>query len=256
MSVLLAFCKKEWMEAARTGRLFILLLLFTLFGIMSPAIAKLLPWMMELFADTMAESGLIITEMKVDAMTSWTQFFKNISIAFIAFLLLHSDLFVKEYQSGTLLLMLTKGLPRSKAVLAKFALLLALWTLCYFLCFAITYGYNACFWDNSIAENLVFAVMLWWLFGVWLLCLLVLFSACLQNGTGVAACIGGSVLLVYFISLVPKIKPYTPMALLDTAPLLTGAKAAGQYGNPLLVTLIFSALCIMVSFSVIQRRDI
>ena len=256
MSMLLAFSKKEWLEAVRTGRLFLLLLLFALFGIMSPAIAKLLPWMMEMFADTMAESGLMITEIKVDAMTSWTQFFKNIPIALIAFLLLCSDLFTKEYQSGTLLLMLTKGLSRGKAVLAKFGLLFILWTLCYFLCFSITYGYNAYFWDNSIAESLGFSAVLWWLVGIWLLCLLVLFSAFLQNGTGVAACIGGSVLLVYLVSLLPKIKPYTPMALLNVSPLFIGEGAVEQYGKSLLVTLMFSVLCIVMSFLVIRRRDI
>ena len=54
--------KKECLESVRTGRLIILMLLFVLFGIMNPAIAKLTPWIMEMFADTMAESGLIITD--------------------------------------------------------------------------------------------------------------------------------------------------------------------------------------------------
>ena len=48
-----AFLKKEWMEAVRTGRLGILLLVFVLFGIMNPAMAKLTPWMMELMADSL-----------------------------------------------------------------------------------------------------------------------------------------------------------------------------------------------------------
>ena len=45
MKSLIAFIKKEWMEQVRSGRLLILLILFTLFGIMNPAIAKLTPWM-------------------------------------------------------------------------------------------------------------------------------------------------------------------------------------------------------------------
>ena len=84
MKSLLAFMKKEYLEAARTGKIMILMLLFVLFGIMSPAIAKLTPWMMETLSDSMAESGLIITNVQVDALTSWTQFFKNIPIALIA----------------------------------------------------------------------------------------------------------------------------------------------------------------------------
>ena len=41
-----AFLKKEWMEMTRTGRMWILVLIFVLFGIMNPAMAKLTPWMM------------------------------------------------------------------------------------------------------------------------------------------------------------------------------------------------------------------
>lgn len=256
MRVLLAFTKKEWMEAARTGKLFILLLLFTLFGIMNPAIAKLLPWMMEMFADTMEETGIVITEMRVDAMTSWTQFFKNIPMALIAFVLLYSDIFTKEYQSGTLLLMLTKGLPRYKAVLAKAVSLFLFWTLCYFLCFSITYGYNAYFWDNSIVNHLFFAVVFWWLFGIWLLALLVLFSSFLQNSAGVVLCIGASVVFLYLVSFFPWIKPYMPLSLLDSAPLLAGMKGAAEYSGSVFVTIVFGIVCVAASLLAINRKHI
>lgn len=121
MKSLIALTKKEYLEAARTGKIMILLLLFVLFGIMNPAISKLTPWMMEMLSDAMAEGGLIVTDIQVDAMTSWTQFFKNIPMALIAFVMIFSDVFTKEYKSGTLLLILTKGLSRYKVVLAKTA---------------------------------------------------------------------------------------------------------------------------------------
>ena len=144
MKSLLALMRKEYMEATRTGKIMIIILLFVLFGIMSPAVAKLTPWMMKMLSDSMAESGLIVTNVQVDALTSWTQFFKNIPIALIAFVLIFSDIFTKEYKSGTLLLVLTKGLSRYKVVLAKTVLLLSIWTVGYEICFTITYGcYNA-----------------------------------------------------------------------------------------------------------------
>ena len=194
MKPLAAFTKKEYLETVRTGKIIILILLFVLFGIMNPAIAKLTPWLMEMMSETIAESGLIVTEVQVDAMTSWAQFFKNIPIALIAFVLLFSDIFTKEYRSGTLLLVLTKGLSRYKVVLAKTLLLLLLWTLGYAICFAITYGYNAYFWDNGIADNLFSAAAVWWLFGIWVVCLVVMFSSMVRNNTGVCLCTGGAVI--------------------------------------------------------------
>ena len=67
MRSLLAFLKKEVIETFRTGKIVILILLFVLFGIMNPAIAKLTPWLMEMMSEAMAESGLIVTDIQVDA---------------------------------------------------------------------------------------------------------------------------------------------------------------------------------------------
>ena len=92
MRTLFAFMKKEWLEQIRSGRLIILTILFVLLGIMNPAIAKLTPWMLEVLADSLAESGMTVTTVTVDAMTSWTQFFKNIPMGLIAFILLEIKL--------------------------------------------------------------------------------------------------------------------------------------------------------------------
>ena len=252
----LAFMKKEYLEAARTGKIMILILLFVLFGIMSPAIAKLTPWMMETLSDSMAESGLIITNVQVDALTSWTQFFKNIPIALIAFVLIFSDIFSKEYKSGTLLLVLTKGLSRYKVVLAKTVLLLSLWTVGYGICFSITYGYNAYFWDNSIANNLFFSVAMWWLFSVWVICLIVLFSSMFQNNTGVTLCIGGTVMLAYLLSIIPKAKAYSPTVLMNTNSILMGTEEIDVYIKAIIITASLCIICIAVSIPIVNKRQL
>lgn len=256
MKSLLAFTKKEYLEASRTGKITILLLLFVLFGIMSPAIAKLTPWIMEMLADTLAEDGLMILDIQVDAMTSWAQFFKNIPIALIAFVLIFSDIFTKEYRSGTLLLVLTKGLSRYKVVLAKAILMLSLWTVGYGICFAITYGYNAYFWDNSIANNLLFSVVIWWLFGVWVICLIVFFSSLLQNNTGVALCIGGIALAAYLLSIIPRVKAYSPAVLMNTNSLLTGSAGIDAYIKAVVVAAVLCIGCVAVSIPVVNRRQL
>ena len=116
MKSLFAFMKKEILEQIRTGKIILLGLLFVLFGIMNPAIAKLTPWILESVADTMESSGMVITSVTITAMDSWTQFFKNIPIGLIAFVLIESSILTKEYSSGTLILSLTKGLSLMPAV--------------------------------------------------------------------------------------------------------------------------------------------
>ncbi len=256
MRSLIAFTKKEYLEAARTGKILLVMLLFVLFGIMNPAVAKLTPWLMELFADTMTESGLIVADIRVDAMTSWTQFFKNIPIALIAFVLIFSDTFPKEYSSGTLLLVLTKGLSRYKVVIAKAVLLLSLWTAGYGICFSVTYGYSAYFWDNGIANHLFFSAVMWWLFGAWVICLTILFAALLRNHAGVSLCTGGTVLLAYFLSLIPKGKAYSPAALMDANSLLTGAEGTQAYEKAIVVAVGLCIVCVAAAIPIINKKQL
>lgn len=47
MKSFIAFLKKEVFECIRSGELTFFCILFLIFGIMNPAIAKLTPWMLE-----------------------------------------------------------------------------------------------------------------------------------------------------------------------------------------------------------------
>ena len=256
MTSLFSFLKKEWLEQVRSGRLIILGIIFVLFGIMNPAIAKLTPLLFEIMADSLEGSGLIITEVNVSAMDSWVQFFKNAPMALIIFILLESSIFTKEYQSGTLVLALTKGLERYKVVLAKAVTLAVLWTVGYWTCFGITYVYNAYFWDNSIAKNLVFSVVCWWLFGLWVCMLAVLFSTLASSNTGVLTGTGGVVVAAYVITLFPKWKKYSPAMLMDGNSLIYGVEDAQTYMTAVVLTVIFMVVCLNVSIPILNKKQI
>ena len=256
MRSFLAFFKKELMESARSGKLMILCMLFFAFGVMNPAIAKLTPWLMETFAESLEESGMIITAVTVDALTSWMQFFKNIPMALIAFVLIYGGIFTKEYESGTLILVLSKGLDRYKVVLAKALLMLSVWTGGYWLCFCVTYAYNAYFWDNGIAVGLMPAALHWWLFGIFTVCLLVLFSVLSKNSAGVLLGMGGTVLLSYISEFFPKVSKIVPTALMQSVGLMIGAQEAGEYTKAVLITVTLCVIGITASIPIMNKKQL
>lgn len=256
MRAFLAFMKKEWMEQLRSSRLIILTIIFVMFGIMNPAIAKLTPWLFEVMAESLEESGMVVTTVEVDAMTSWVQFFKNVPMALIVFVLMQSNIFTKEYQSGTLVLALTKGLHRYKVVLSKAAVLILMWTLFYWMHFGITYVYNDYFWDNSIAKNLLFSVTCWWIFGLWTIALQVLFSTIASANTGVLVGTGGVVFGLYMVSLLPKLTKYLPTLLMDGNSLIYGAKDVEDYTIALVITCVTAFICIVVSVPILNKKRI
>ena len=256
MRSFLTFTQKEFTRQRRSGKLMFLGLLFLLFGIMNPAIAKLTPWLLETLADTMAESGMVVTPVAVTAMDSWVQFFKNAPMALIAFVLLQSGIFTEEYQSGTLVLSLTKGLARYKVVLAKTVTLIILWSVGYWLCFGVTYGYNAYFWDNAVAQNLWLSGLFWWVFGVWVLALMVLFSAIAKSGGTVLLGTGSVVFCCCLLGIVPKLKDYLPTMLTDGNSLIYGTAQADAYSTPLLLTAAMAVLFLVASIPLFRKRKL
>lgn len=254
MKSLIAFTKKELLEQLRTGRLLILGLIFLLLGVMNPGVAKLTPWLFEIMADDLAQSGMVVTQVTVTAMDSWVQFYKNIPIGLIAFLLLESGIFTREYQTGTLVLSLTKGLPRWQVVVSKAAVLATLWTAGYWLCYGVTWGYNAYFWDNAVAQNLTSAAAYWWLFGLWTVALLTFFSALVSANTGALAGTGCVVLASYLLGLFPKLAQYSPTALTGGNALIHGTAQVADCTPAVLVVLLTGAACFAGAVAVFNRK--
>ena len=254
MRSFVAFTKKEFAEHLRSGRLVILGILFLLFGIMNPAVAKLTPWLIEIMAESFAESGFIVTDVAVSAMDSWVQFFKNIPMALIAFVLLEGGIFSKEYMSGTLILALTKGLERYKVILAKCTVLFTLWSFGYWICFATTYAYNAYFWDNSVAKNLFASVLAWWLFGIFVISLLVFFSVASTSSGVTLLGIGAVVFVSFALGFIPKLSEYLPTRLTDGNSLIYGLADINSYVASAVITLTLSIALLLLSIPVLNKK--
>jgi ABC-2 type transport system permease protein len=199
---------------------------------------------------------MTITIGEVTALDSWVQFFKNIPMALIAFVLMEGSIFTREYSSGTLLLSLTKGFARYKVVATKALVLTALWSLGYWLCFGITYGYNAYFWDNSVAQNLLFSVLCWWLFGLWVIALLVLFSSLAKENTGVLLGTGGVVLTCSLFSFIPKVQKFLPTQLTDGNSLIYGAIEMDKYVPALVIAGAMTLVCFVASIPIFNKKQL
>ena len=83
MKQIVTLLKKESTELFRTGKATVLLIVFVIFGVMNPALAKLTPWMLNLMSSSLSDAGITIGNITVDAMTAWTQYFKNLFMEYI-----------------------------------------------------------------------------------------------------------------------------------------------------------------------------
>ena len=254
MKTLIAFFKKEVMEQIRSKKLMILLLVFAFFGITNPVIAKLTPWLLELFSETMQDSGIGIVGTQVTALDSWMQYFGNLLLPLLVFALLQSNIFSKEYQTKTMTLILSKGFERYKVVLSKFAILVLSWTVCYLIYFATTFVGTMLLWEDSAVSNLFFAVFCWWLFGVFVISLFTLMSAKFESNGASLAISGGIVIGMYIISFLPKIIRFLPICLTDGISLVYGLKEVSYFIPGMIATICLTALLFAVSIVVFNKK--
>ena len=253
---MMAFLRREWMAQWRTGKMLILGVLFVVFGVMNPAVAKLTPWMLELMGESLAASGLVVEQVTITALDSWVQFFKNIPMALIVFVLMLGGIFTEEYRCGTLILSLTRGASRMKILLSKAVVLMAMWTMGYWLCFGITYGYNAWYWDNGIAKHLLFSVFAWWMRGIWAVSLMVLFSAVANTSSAVALLTGGSFLASYLLGLLPKVSAWVPTKLMDGNSLIYGMADPDGYWKAVAIAGVLSMLALVLAVPILNKKQL
>lgn len=256
MRQMIAFTKKEFMESWRTSRFMILMIVFGLFGIMNPAIAKLTPWIMETYSETLKETGMIVQEVTVDAMSSWTQFYKNVPMGLIVFLLLFSGIMANEYQKRTLVNMITKGLSRKYIVLSKTLVMLVLWTISYWMCYLITYVYNEYFWDNSVAKHIFFGALCIYLLGIWLIAALIFMSTLFKTVSGVCVGTGGVFFISYILSIIPDATRYLPTKLIESSNLLMGNGAPLDYKFAIVVSMVMAVGFIGFGIMIFNKKEI
>ncbi len=256
MKAFVAFLKKEFLGSLRSAKLLIVGGLFFAFGLMNPAIAKIMPWLLEFLSESLEGSGMNITVTAVTALDSWAQFFKNVPMALIVFVLLYGNCFSSEYESGTVVLLLTKGLKRYKVVLAKTVNMLAVWSGGYCLSFTLTYFLTGLLWDNSLAVSLGAAVVYWWLFGVFTIALTVFFSVLFRSYGCVLLGVGGSVLVLYLISLWQKIAGYIPTSLMNGTVVVYGLEKASAFVGACVIASVLSVAAIVGSIVLFHKKEL
>lgn len=255
MRVYKAFLKKEFMEMARSGKLVALGIIFMLFGIMNPAIAKLTPALMKMVSESMEEMGIAFENVVVTDMTSWTQFYKNIPMALIIFLVMFSGTVTAEYQKGTIIPMFTKGISPVTVFLSKYTAVLLTWTMGYGLTFCITYFYNEYFWGN-VTKNIAYTAVCSYVLGIFLLSVMMLMSVICKGNTSVIVATAVIFFVIYLLSVIPAIKDYLPTKLMNSNELMVGKSTSSDYTVSMVVTITISVICAAVSGIMIRRKTV
>lgn len=246
------FFKKEWLEQWRTKRLLIVLIVFFILGLMGPLMALVTPEILK----SVATEDLVITIPDPSASDSYAQFFNNIGqIGLILLLIMFSNSVTKEFEKGTLLNLFTKGLTKRTALLAKYAILLVLWTIGYLVAVAGHLFYTAYYFETAALVNVGLSLCITWLFGVLLLMLLVTFGAIFKQSYVSLIGVGLFFGLLLIIGLFPAIDNYNPLHLAtDGVALVQGNQGTTKLVGVVVITIIVISTSVMSGLHLIKRR--
>jgi len=248
----IAFTKKEVLESFRTYKILILVSVFFLFGMLSPLTAKLMP---EIFK-SLALDGIVITIPEPVALDAYAQLFKNLSqMGMLVVLLVFSGMLSAEITKGTLINMLTKGLSRSAVIVSKFTVSLAAWTVSLLIAFVTTYGYTFYLFGSGNQPNLLFSLFCLWLFGAFLLSLILLSSSFTPGNFGGLALTAVLVVLMMILDVFPKLHQFNPIALASVnVALLAGTVKVSEVTPIVFITVILIVLSLAGSMLIFRKR--
>jgi len=250
----LAFFKKEIFEYIKTYKLFIMLIVFAVFGITNPLVAKLLPEIVR----NLTTDGIIITLPEPTAYDTWTQFFKNATqIGLIVTMILFSGVLSSELSKGTLINLLTKGLSRTAVILSKYTSMALIWTISITLCFGLTYGYTAYLFPNNETSNLLFSVFCLWMFGLFLLATLIFSATLTKSNYGCLLMTGIVVVACMIMDIIPAMHKYNPISLAtDNMGLIMNSIEVSSLYSAILISLLLSLLFVLLSLAVFRKKQL
>jgi ABC-2 type transport system permease protein len=248
----LAFTKKEFLEQLRTSKTLILIAVFFLFGMTSPLLAKLMPEIL---------SGMELQGMKIiipdpTVFDAYGQFFKNCTqMGMLALLLVFGSMLSNELMRGTLINILAKGLPRHTVILSKFLAAAILWTISFCLAALVNYGYTIYLFEVTGINNLLFSHFSLWLFGCFILALVLLSSAITSGNFGGLIVTALGIVIMFMIDIFPNAAKYNPITLAsDNMALLSGEQTAGGLIITIIITCGLLIASLIASIVIFQKK--
>jgi ABC-2 type transport system permease protein len=163
----------------------------------------------------------------------------------------------QDLAKGTLIIPLSKGLSRNAVILAKYAAALILWTLSYAFAVTIHYGYTLYFFEPISVAHLLFSLFCLWLFGAFLLAILLMASVITRGAYGGLFVTFAGIGILLICQNFFRMDRISPLKLVsDNIALMTGKT---DFGHLLIITWITGALilgALILAMAVFKKKSI
>ncbi len=230
---------KDLIESIRKHRLLVLVLVFLMFGILSPVTAKYLPEIVSLILSSVGEMpdfGIAIPDPVMN--DSYVQYYKNMTqMGIFIQILVMMGIVSEEKRKGSAVLILTKSVSRLEFLLSKFVMSVTVIMVSMIPSFVSFYLYTWLLFDEKPLPGAFAGIGIFALLMIFIMSL-TFFASTVARSAAISAMIAiGGYFSVSLISAIPKISDYFPMYLLDAAYQISiGVSGAGPFIPAILIT--------------------
>jgi len=250
------FAAKELTENLRTKKLFTLACVFISLAFLSVLLAR---FMTEILTAALsaeeAFAGMVIPDpVWTD---SYAQLYSNLTqIGLISFIMLFMGAILREKTTGTVDLMMAKGLTSIVFVLAKYTVAAVIAVLALFTSVLVTYVYTLVLFDyGGQIGNVLFSMVPFAVFALMMLAITLMWSA-IAKSTAISAILGlVTFFVVMLLDFIPVIGRFLPGMLLSHGVVLSAGGSVNDLGVQILVAVAISAAVLWIAALVIRRRE-
>jgi len=256
MNQFIAFTKKELWESVATFRLYILLAVFALLGVMGPLMALLTPAILESLAT--GDTGITIILPEPTYVDAWVQFFSGFAqMGTLALAVIFSGIMGSEFSKGTLINLLTKGLKRHTVILSKFFSAGVLWTGAIIISVGVAYVYTAIYFETEPIPHFVLVFGAPWLFGLFMITLLILGGTLFGNLYGSLAVGLGTFFTLLILNIIPAVERFNPVSLSSgTLAIIMGTSEASDFIPAVIVCTISIIVLVIGAIIIFNKKKV
>jgi ABC-2 type transport system permease protein len=249
----LSFFKKEFREFFRTYRFYVLFGVFAFFAVLNAPIAKYLPLMMEMMPDM----GITINMPDPVMADSYVQFISNSTNAFFALIIVFMGSISTEIKKGTILLVLSKGVPRLDFFISKLLNAFIMYTSAYVMYALVSIAGTLIFFGEWHFNGMTASIISIYLFGLLIMTAAFSASAAAKSaGPGAFAGFGLLILmpLTDFFGGAAKFLPGRLMSL--PVKLLDGSAGPSELLWPAISSMAAAAAMLSAAMAWFRKREL
>lgn len=253
-SIFVVSTRKELSFQWRTKRFLIVVVVFLLFGMISPLLARFTPTLLRSIEGAEQFAELIPEPSVADAVD---QYVKNITqFGFVLAILLGMGLVVGEREKGTAAMILSKPLPRWAFLLSKFCAQVVVYGFAFIVSTLAAYYYTLFLFEAlPLAAFLGLNLLLF----LWILIFagVALLGSSLANSTGAAAGIAAVISVgLLFAGSVPRYGALAPSGLIAWGTALANGIQSALNPGSAAMGLVIILLAIIFSLTVLEQQEI